>query len=333
VRYAAKIGIPALVLFLLTTGLAAQKKEEKPDVHADFQFGTYPSSRSAMTLLEKQEARLILVGYHKGWSLDKIAKEFKIAIGELTKIADQLEEDKLGGRRNEFDIRPFMLVVREQEFERVKPSLTRHTQEFSKLLQEHWKDIEALASSLPGSKDTPKGQVMYETVVSGLLLGGLVDAMYEDKTLMLPPPLRGRRERYYAWLVESNPAAAGTLLRELRESDGYRIVTIGSTLADERLHVGDLRGKASVYDDADARRYRTFISVLARDKLLPFFKSRREEFLKLGPLFQSGRYVAFTDFFAWYYQAMINGVVEGLVSSGLITPPEKLYTYAIRVPQ
>ena len=36
---------------------------------------------------------------------------------------------------------------------------------------------------------------MYETVVSGILLGGMMDAFYEDKTLMPPPPRRGKSDR------------------------------------------------------------------------------------------------------------------------------------------
>jgi hypothetical protein len=327
------LSLMAVVVLLAAGATASQKKEQKPDVHADFQFGSYPLSRTAMELMGNEQARLILAGYHEGWSFDKLSKTFRISIDDLTKISDQLEDEQLGGRRNEYDIKPFMVVVREAEFDRLKESLDRHTAEFTKVLEDNLKDIEAMAVSLSGSKNTPAGQVMYETVVSGVLLGGLVDALYEDKTLMLPPPRRGRNERYYAWMVESNPAAAGLLLRELRESDGYRIVTIGKSLASERLHVADLRGKASVYDEADARRYRTFISVLSRDKLLPFFKSRRAEFLKLGPILKSGRYVAFAEFFAWYYHAIVNSTVDNLVRAGRISAPETLYTYAIRAPQ
>jgi hypothetical protein len=333
VRFQTILSLLILLALLLASPSAAQKKEEKPEVHADFQFGSYPLSRTALELMSKEQARLMLVSYHEGWSLDKVSKTFKVSLDDLTKISDQLEDEQLGGRRNEFETRPFMVVVREAEFARLKPDLERHTTEFSKLLMDNWKEIETMATSLSGSRATPPGQLMYETVVSGILLGGLIDSLYEDKTMMLPPPRRGRNERYYAWMVESNPAAAGTLRRELRESDGYRIITIGNALSEERLQLGDLRGKASVYDDEDARRYRTFINVLSRDKLLPFFKSRRDQFLKLGPVLRSGRYVAFAEFFAWYYQALVNATVESLVSAKYITPPEKLYTYAIRVPQ
>ena len=322
-----------LLAVVLVLPSAAQKKQERPEVHADFQFGSYPVSRTAMDLMSKESARLLLIGYHEGWSFDKISKEFKISIDDLTKISDQLEDEQLGGRRNEYEVKPFIVVVREPEFERIKPTLERHARDFSKLLTENWMDIEAMATSLSGSSSVSRGQVMYETVVSGILLGGMMDAFFEDKTLMLGPPRRGRNERYYAWLVESNPTAASMLRRELRESDGYRIITVGNSLPEERLQVGDLRGKATVYDDADARRYRTFISIFSRDKLLPFFKSHRDEFLKLGPFVKSGRYVAFAEFFAWYYQALVDATVANLTTAGLITPPEKLYTYAIRVPQ
>jgi hypothetical protein len=133
-------------------------------------------------------------------------------------------------------------------------------------------------------------------------------------------------------MVESNPEAAGKLRRELRESAGYRVVTIGTALADEKLNPDDLQGKATVLEDADARKYRTFISVLSRDKLLPYFKSQRSEIIKLGSLLSSGRDVAFAEFFAWYYNTVANGVADVLASEHLVTPPEKLYTYAVKAP-
>jgi hypothetical protein len=160
-----------------------------------------------------------------------------------------------------------------------------------------------------------------------------MDAFYEDQTLMPAPRRRGKSDRYFAWLVESNPTAAGKLRRELRESAGYRIVTIGTELADEKLNPDDLRGTDTILEDADARKYRTFISIFSRDKLLPYFKSRRSEFLKLGTLLSSGRNVAFAEFFAWYYNTLANGVADALVAEQRITPPEKLYTYAVKAPQ
>jgi len=227
---------------------------------------------------------------------------------------------------------PFVPVIRERDFDRLKDPLRRHVQEFTKLIVDNWKDIETMVDSLEGAKKMPKGRVMYETVVSGILLGGLMDAFYEDKTLMPAPPRRGK-DFYYAWLVESNPEAAGKLRRELRESDGYRIVTIGTDLPDEKLNPDDLQGKATVLEDADARKYRTFISVFSRDKLLPFFKSRRPDLLKLGALLSSGRDVSFREFFAWYYNSLANGVTDALVADHRIAAPEKLYTYAVKAPQ
>jgi hypothetical protein len=312
---------------------AAQKKVEKPDVHTDFQFGMYPWSRNAVDLMSKENALLVMVGFHQGWDFDKLSKNFKVSVTDLSKVADDLEEQKLAGRRNDFDWRPFMVVVRERDFDRVKDSLERHAQEFSKLIDSHWNEIETAIMALEGSKDMPKGRVMYEAVASGLLLGAMLDAFYQDKTLMPPPPTRVRNDRFYAWLVESNPAAAGRLRREFRESNGYRIVTIGTSLAEERLNIDDLRGKATVYDDDDARRYRVFMSLFSRDKLLPFFKTRRPELLRLGTQIESGRYTAFAEFFAWYYNALANMVVDGLVASGRIAAPEKVYTYAIRTAQ
>ncbi len=321
------------LIISLVLALAAQKPVKKPDVHADFQFGSYPWSRQAQTLMKDDLTREIMVAYSQGWSIDKMAKTLKVSASDVSKISDKLEDERLAGRRDEYDTLPFLPVIREREFDRMRDPLRRHTQEFTKLIVDNWKDIDSMVDSLEGAKKIPKGRVMYETVVSGILLGGMIDAFYEDKTLMPPPPRRGKMDRYFAWLVESNPEAAGKLRRELRESAGYRIVTIGTVLPDDKLNPDDLRGQDTILEEADARRYRTFISVVSRDKLLPYFKNRREEFLKLGGWISSGRNVAFAEFFAWYYNTLANAVTDALAADHRITPPEKLYTYAVKAPQ
>ena len=313
--------------------LSAQKPVKKPEIHPDFYFGSYPWSRTAEALTKDELTREIVVAYAQGWSVDKIAKTLKASPGDVSKISDKLEDEHLAGRRDEYDTSAFMPVVRERDLERMKEPLRRHTQEFTKLLLDNWKDIETMVDSLEGAKKIPRGRVMYETVVSGILLGGLMDAFYEDKTLLPPPPRRGKSDRYFSWLVEGNPEAAGKLRRELRESAGYRVVTIGTVLPDERLNPDDLQGKDTILEDIDARKYRTFISVLSRDKLLPYFKSRRPEFIKLGGLLSSGRDVAFAEFFAWYYNTMANQIADTLSAEHRVTPPEKLYTYAVKAPE
>ena len=313
--------------------LLAQKPVKKPDVHADFQFGSYPWSRQAEDLMKEDLAREIVVAYAEGWSIDKISKQLKVSTSDVSKVSDKLEDERLVGRLDEYDTRPLLPVIRERDFDRMREPLRKHTQEFTKLILDNWKDIETMADSLEGAKGIPKGRLMYETVVSGILLGGMMDAFYEDKTLMPPPRRRGKSDRYFAWLVESNSEAAGKLRRELRESAGYRVVTIGTALPEEKLNPDDLRGKDPIFEDADARKYRTFIGLFSRDKLLPYFKNRREEFLKLGGLMSSGRYIAFAEFFAWYYNIIANQVADALIAERRITPPEKLYTYAVKAPE
>jgi hypothetical protein len=320
--------IPLLML------LTAQKPVKKPDVHADFHFGSYPWSRTAETLLNEELARQVVIGYAQGWSIDKMSKELKQPSDDVSKMSDRLEDENLIGRRDDdFDASPILTIVRDRDWERLKEPLARHTQEFTKVVVDNWSDIESMVQSLEDAKSIPKGRMMYETVVSGILLGGLMDAFYEDQTLMPAPRRRGKNDRYFAWLVESTAEPAGKLRRELRESAGYRVVSIGTALPEARVNPDDLRGKDTILEDADARRYRTFISILSRDKLLPYFKSRRSEFLKLASTLSSGRNIAFADFFAWYYNAVANGVADALARQQRITPPEKLYTYAVRAPQ
>jgi hypothetical protein len=316
----------------LVVMLSAQKPVKKPDVHPDFQFGSYPLSRNAENIMKEDLAREVVVAYSQGWSIDKMAKMLKATTGDLSRTSDKLEDERLIARVDE-DLSPLMPVIRERDWDRMKDPVRKHTEEFTKLLLDNWKDIETMVDSLKGTKGVDKGRVMYETVVSGILLGGMMDAFYEDKTFMPGPRRRGKTEAYYAWLVESNPEAAGKLRRELRESAGYRVITIGTSLADEKLNPDDLRGKATILEDDDARKYRSFIGVLSRDKLLPYFKTRRVDFIKLGGLISSGRDVAFAEFFAWYYNVLANGVADSLASAHRVTPPEKLYTYAVKAPQ
>jgi hypothetical protein len=324
--------VTKLLVLPLVLLLSAQKPVKKPDVHPDFYFGSYPWSRTGEALMSDSLGRQIVVAYAQGWSIDKIAKTLKLAAADISNVSDKLEDENLAGRRDDYDSSAFMPVIRERDMDRMREPLRRHTEEFSKLIADNWKDIESMVNSLEGAKAVPKGRIMYETVVSGILLGGMIDAFYEDKTLMPGPPRRGKTGRYYAWLVESDAGAAGKLRRELRESAGYRVVTVGTALPDEKLNPSDLV-KDTILEDADARKYRTFIGVFSRDKLLPYFKARRAEFLKLGSQLSSGRNVAFAEFFAWFYNTLANGVTDTLVASGAITPPEKIYTYAVRAPQ
>src|SRR5262245_30470063 len=148
--------------------LSVQKPVKKPDVHPDFQFGSYPWSRTAETLMKDDLAREVVVAYAQGWSVDKIAKMLKVSPGDVSKTSDTLEDQRLAGRRDDDDSSPFMPVVRERDFDRLKEPLRRHTQEFTRVIVDNWKDIEAMTGSLEGTKNIPKGRVMYETVVSGI---------------------------------------------------------------------------------------------------------------------------------------------------------------------
>jgi hypothetical protein len=320
-----------ILIVPLVLMLSAQKPAKRPDVHPDFQFGSYPWSRTAEALMKDDLSREIVVAYARGWDIDKMAKIFKISTDKISTASDKLEDERLVGRED-IDTQAFMPVIRESDWERLKEPVRRHTQEFADIILNNWKDIESMVDSLQGTKSIPKGRVMYETVVSGILLGGMMDSFYEDKTLMPPPRRRGKTDRYYAWLVESNPEAAGKLRRELRESAGYRVVTIGTALSEEKLNPDDLQGKDTILEDADAAKYRKFINVFSRDRLLPYFKGRRPDFIKLGGTISSGREVAFAEFFAWYYNTLANGVAERLIAARQIAPPDKFYTYAVKAP-
>jgi hypothetical protein len=174
---------------------------------------------------------------------------------------------------------------------------------------------------------------MYSIVASALLTGGMVDVLHEDKTLMPPGPRRVKGQRFYAWLVEGDPAMAGRLKRETRESGSFSIVTIGSGIPNERVTLDQIRAQGGmVLEQEEANRLRRFVAVFARDRLLPYFRKTRADFLRVAALAESSRYAAFGEFFAWYYNQMVNAVAEEFVAARLITPPDLYYSYALRLP-
>jgi hypothetical protein len=85
-----------------------------------------------------------------------------------------------------------------------------------------------------------------------------------------------------------------------------------------------------VLDEAESRRFRSFVTILCRDKLLPFFKNNRSDLLAAVRQFESGNYARVADVFSWYYDQMANGVIDSLVAAGKVKPPAESYTYAIR---
>src|SRR5215510_12785370 len=108
-----------LALCLSATGGVSQKKPEKPKLHADFYFGTYPTSRDAAATVAKEPVRLLLVGFHQGWDIDKIAKEAKIPPQNLEKLFADLEEERLAVEIDQFERRPLFPVIRDKDIAKV----------------------------------------------------------------------------------------------------------------------------------------------------------------------------------------------------------------------
>jgi hypothetical protein len=324
------------VLLLLACGAAAQRKPEKPKLHSDFYFGMYPVSRDVATLVGKQDARLILVGFHQGWDLMKIAKESRTAEEDLEKTFADLEEARLATEIDEFTVRPMLPVIRDKDIEKIQRDLRAHSETYAKLIQSNWAEIETFASSLTGAKGVPKAQLMYQIVVGGILFGGMHDSFYEDQTLMVNPPRRATGQRYYAWLTESEPALAGTLKREQWETEGHTMVSIGPSLAKDRLNLDKLQAaKGMVLDETEGRRYRSFIAIFTRDKLLPHFKKERYRLLDALNALDAGKYVTVSSAFAWFYDQMANSAAQQLVTARGLQPPagpDAQFVYAVKAP-
>jgi hypothetical protein len=285
--------------------------------------------------MAKDDVRLLMVGLHQGWDVEKISKETKLGIDDVSRLLADIEEQRLAFAVDEYESRPGFPVIRERELEKFKTeeSLKVHAQELARLFQANWKDIETTVSSLAGAKGVPKDELMYQIVVSGLLYGAMLDVFFEDQTLLVPPPRRVGSQRYYGWLIEGDARLAGNLKREQWESEGHYIVSIGTTLQKDRVSLSQIRSEnGMILDEAESRRFRSFLSVFSRDKLLPFFKKNRTDLFAATNKFETGMYARRTDVFSWYYDQMVNRAVDDLIKSGNLKTPNRHYTYAVRTP-
>jgi hypothetical protein len=325
--------IVLVAILLAVTVVAAQKKPEKPKLHTDFYVGTYPITRDAVTTLSKDNVKLLMVGFHQGWDIEKIAKESKVAEEDLDKLFADLEEERFVTEIDEYSKRPLLPVIRDKDIEKIQKNLRTDVEDFAKVLQARWGEIETTAASLTGAKSVTKQQLLYQIAVGAILFGGMHDSFFEDQTLMVNPPRRVGSQRYYAWMVESDPALAGVLKREQWESGGYTMVSIGKTLSNERTTLEQLKtANGMLLDEAEARRFRSFVAIFTREKLLPFFKRNRSDFIKTLNLPDAGRYVSLSEAFAWYYDQVANGVAEQLVNAKLVQAPSSQYVFALKAP-
>lgn len=325
------INLKVIVVAMLLASMVglAQKPVPRPKVHSDFVFGSYPVSREAASLMSKDKIRFMLVGFHEGWDFDKIGKELKVSDDEVDKLFSDLDEEKLAALNQDNDPRPIMLVIRDKDVERINVSLKKNAQDLQKIIESNWSSIETAATSLSGARGVPREQLMYEVVVSGILFGGMYDVFTEDKTLVPPGPRHGRGQRYFAWLAE-DARYAGRIQREESTSDGNIIVSIG-TLPAVRPSLDQIRsGRGMILDEAESRRFRSFVNIFCKDKLLPYFKSNRSDLIKVAAQMSSSKYSAFGEFLAWYYNQLANNVAEELVASRRIQAPADHYAYAVR---
>ena len=319
-----------VVLLLCAPGTAAaQEENERPKVHTDFEFGSFPQSNEAAETFTADDVLMLVVGLHEGWSIDKFIRETEKDRVEILTITDELEEGRLIRGRSDYDMRPGMIVLREPDLALVTPTLARHEAEFTQLIQSRWAEVEELVDSLEAARDMPRGEILYQVVIGGVLLGGMMDAFYDDKTLMPGPPRRARRgDGFYAWLIEGD-GGPEHIARQSRQVGRHLVVSVGPVPEENlRIRIEDVTGP--VYEDQDARRWRVFASVFSRDHILPFLKSKRKEFIELHESIRASKYAAFAEFLAWYYQSLVAGVTERLVSTGQISAPLDSYKYALR---
>ncbi len=311
--------------------LAAQDPVERPEVHAEFGFGALPWTSEATENLESEDVRMLISGLHRGWSVDKFIDETEQPRLRILTMMDELETAGLVRGRNDFNMRPGFPVFREEDFAEVGPLLERTTAEFVQLIEDHWDEIETFGRSLEAGQDFSEPQNMYRIVIGGVLLGGMIDVLFDDKTLLPGAPRRARRgDTYYAWMVEGEENRR-YLVRQSARVGRHVVFAVGPVPEENlRIQIDAVAEEGPIYETEDARRWRVFASVFSRDYILPYIKSQRSDLLNVHSTIDASRYSAFAEFVAWYYQELVGRTADALAATGRIEAPETSYKYALR---
>ena len=139
-----KIFVVKNFLFIpLVLLLSAQKPVKKPDVHADFQFGSYPWSRTGEAIMKDDLAREVVVAFARAGRSIRSRKRSKSAPGDVSKSIRQARRRThcravATSSTRRHSCRSFGSGIRPHE----GSPYARHTQEFTKLIADNWKDIE-----------------------------------------------------------------------------------------------------------------------------------------------------------------------------------------------
>ncbi len=221
---------------------------------------------------------MLLSGFHRGWSVDKFIEETERPRVRILTLMDDLESALLVRGRNDFNMRPGLPVLREEDVRKADPLLERNTREFVQIINDHWDEVEAFRSSLEADQEFPEPENLYRILVGGVLLGGMIDALYDEGTLMPGPPRRARRgEGYYAWMVEG-AEGHNYLVHQTARVGRHEVFSVGPVAEENlRIQLDDLAAEGPVYETEDARRWRIFTSVFSRDYLIPYLKTQRND--------------------------------------------------------
>jgi hypothetical protein len=323
---------PALCGLLLLVGLLpvnAAAAQKRPDVHTDFRFGVFPYDPQNLGRFDSEQSRLLISALHRGWDVDKFLDDGGEPEVEVLTLLDELERDRLIRGPSDFDMRPGFPVLREDELAVILPAIADLGAGLANVIERNWTAFEEFLGTLEAGAAFPADQNMYRVVAGGVLFEGLVDALYDDKTLMPSPPRRaGRNNGFYAWMTEGD-AGPRQLIHQTASVGRYEVVSIGPDApAEPRVQISVLGETAPVYEYEDARRWRVFTSIMSRDELLPYLKTRRQSIIDLHVQTDAARYTAVAEFMAWFYVSAATEAVEILVDHGRIAPPASNYRYA-----
>jgi hypothetical protein len=288
----------------------------------------------------------ITMALHNGFSIEDIAVAFNMTEQQIKDEINPLIEINLIINKGEKYI-PDFFVANQDEAERILLFSKTIGVQLADTLIKEWEIIENTFSKLSFSNSYTLKEQGFMFVGSRILDMGVLEALNNDKSLLLPAPIRPSpldpNWKYYFWMIEGdNILFSGRYGQEnynLRFKN-WRLLNFGQysnerysyldkilgTFVSDTINNTEALAKISgipYINKEDTKTWEAFSSYIA-SKMLVVLKEKDEDVKKVYKTLNNNKDSdkAYYDFYSWYYHLVYAWAIDELIAREKITIPE-----------